>query len=169
MKIEISIISILFCLCNVIIAQNSENKKIKKNLLFLEIGGSGGYGSVNYEYLVKKNNKLKLSTRIGISSYRLTDYTNELNPDLVIPIAVNTYYGSKNNIDLGIGQTFTSIVYADNENYQPKRRIQFNTNLFIGYRYQSETGFLFKIGYAPIIENQKMFRHWASLTLGYNF
>lgn len=165
----ILIILILLCFSNVIVAQDSEKEKIKKNLLFIEVGGAGGYGSINYEYLVKKINKLKFSARIGLSTYHLNDYTNEFNPEIIMPIGVNAYYGSKHNIDVGLGQTITSLVYAGNKNYQPKRRTRLNTNLFIGYRYQGKKGFLFKIGYAPIIENQTMFRHWASLTLGYNF
>lgn len=163
------IILILLCFNNVTVAQDSEKEKIKKNLLFIDVGGAGGYGSINYEYLVKKINKLKFSARVGLSTYHLNDYTNKFNPEIIVPIGVNAYYGSKNNIDVGLGQTITSIVYADNKNYQPKRRTRLNTNLFIGYRYQSKKGFLFKIGYAPIIENQKVFRHWALLTLGYNF
>lgn len=163
------IILILLSLSNVIISQNSEKDTIKKNLLFVEVGGAGGYGSVNYEYLVKKINKLKFSAKIGLSTYHLNDYTNKFNPEIIIPIGINAYYGKKHNIDVGLGQTITSIVYADNKKYQPKRRTQLNTNLFIGYRYQGEKGFLFKIGYAPIIENQTMFRNWTSLTLGYNF
>lgn len=86
-----------------------------------------------------------------------------------MPIGVNSYYGEKHNIDIGLGQTITSIIYADNKKYQPKRRTRLNTNLFIGYRYQSGKGLLFKLGYAPIIEIQRMFRNWASLTVGYNY
>jgi hypothetical protein len=163
------IVLIFFCFSKLVISQNSEKETIKKNLLFVEVGGPGGYGSVNYEYLVKKINKLKFSTKIGLSTYHFNDYTNKLNPEIIIPIGINTFYGGKHNIDVGLGQTITSIIYADKKEYKPKRRAQLNTNLFIGYRYQYEKGFLFKIGYAPIIENQTMFRNWASLTIGYNF
>ena len=160
---------ILLCISNVIIAQDSEKKKIKKNLLYIEIGGAGGYGSVNYEYLAMKLNKLKFSAKVGLSTYRLYDYTNEFNPEIIVPIGLHFYYGDKHNIDLGLGQTITSVVYADNKTYQPKRQARLNTNLFIGYRYQGGKGLLFKIGYAPIIEIQRVFRNWASLTLGYNY
>lgn len=67
---------ILLCLSNVIIAQDSEKESIKKNLLFIEVGGAGGYGSINYEFLVKKINKLKFSAKVGLSTYHLYDYTN---------------------------------------------------------------------------------------------
>jgi len=162
------IIFILLCFSNVTIAQNSENNRTK-NALFIELGGYGGYGSINYEYLVKKINKLKLSARIGLSTYNLNDYTNKFNPDVIIPIGINAYYGLKHNIDIGLGQTITSVIYVDNQDYQPKREQRLNTNLSIGYRYVGERGFVFKIGYAPIIENQKMFRHWSLVAFGYTF
>lgn len=141
----------------------------KKNTIFIEVGGYGGYGSINYEYLVKKINKLKLSVRTGLSTYHLNDYTNKFNPDIIIPLGINAYYGSKHNVDIGLGQTITRIIYADNKDYQPKISHGLNTNLFIGYRYEGGKGFLFKTGYAPVIENQKRFRHWALLGFGYTF
>ena len=168
-KIIFSILAFIY-FSNLIVAQSTEKEKRTKNLVFIEAGGSGGYGSINYEYLAKKINKLKLSVKIGLSSYHLNDYTNKFNPDIIIPIAINAYYGSKHNIDFGLGQTITNVVYADNSDYQPKRTNNFNTNLSIGYRYQKEAGgIMFKIGYAPIIENNNMFRHWFLLAFGYTF
>lgn len=168
-KIVFSIL-VFICISNLTVAQNAENQKKTRNLLFFEAGGSGGYGSINYEYLVKKIDKLKLSVRIGASSYHLNDYTNKFNPDIVIPIVINAYYGIKHNIDFGLGQTITNIVYADNSDYKPKRKNNFNTNLSIGYRYQKEEGgIMFKIAYAPMIENNYMFRNWFLLAFGYAF
>ena len=163
------IIFLLLLVSNLVVAQNSENEKIKKNLLFIDIGGPGGYGSVNFGYQIKKINKLKFSSRVGLATYRLFDFNNNFNPDIIIPLGINVYFGSKSNIDFELGQTISSIVYAEKNNYQPRRRTRLNTNFFIGYRYQSKKGFLYKVGYAPLIENQKIFRHWASLTIGYNF
>lgn len=164
------IISIIICIGNWVIAQNSEIQKNARHLIFIEIGGSGVYGSLNYEYLVKKINRLKLSARIGASTYHLNDYTNEFNPDVIIPLTINAYYGTKHHIDFGLGQTITSIVSANNSDYQPERINSFSTNLSIGYRYQKETGgMMFKGGYSPIIENNNEFNHWLYLGLGYTF
>ena len=154
---------------NLAVAQNSEKDNSHRHTLFIEAMGYGGYGSVNYEYLVKKIHKLKFSVRTGLSTYHLNDYTNKFNPDVIIPVGINVYYGTKHNIDFGLGQTITSIIYANNLDFQPKRLNALHTNLSIGYRYEGEKGFLFKIGYAPIIENQKTFRHWALLDFGYTF
>lgn len=165
----ILIILILLSFSNATVAQNSVKEETKKHTLFIEAGGYGGYGSINYEYLVKKIDHLKFSIRTGFSTYNLNDFTNSFNPDIIIPVGINAYYGSKHNIDVGLGQTITSVIYADDKNYQPKRNYRLHTNLSIGYRYQGKKGFLFKIGYAPIIEEQKTFRHWASLAFGYTF
>ena len=164
------IILIILYSHNLLVAQSIENDKESKNLIFIEAGGFGGYGSINYEHLVKKINKFKFSTRIGLSTYHLNDFTNRFNPDIIIPISINVYYGTQHNIDFGLGQTITNIVYANNIDYQPTRINNFNTNLSIGYRYQKETnGIVFKIAYSPVIENNKMFRHWFLLSFGYSF
>ncbi|OQX75219.1 MAG: hypothetical protein B6D61_10860 [Bacteroidetes bacterium 4484_249] len=170
MKITIYISFLFLFFQYSVLAQNTEEIDIAKSLIFIEAGGSGGYGSVNYEYLLKSINKIKLSVRIGFSTYHITDYTNSFNPDILIPIAVNAYYGLNHNIDFSIGQTISNIVYADNFDFQPKRKNSFNTNLSLGYRYQKETGgFMCKIAYSPIIENNKTYRNWISLSLGYAF
>ena len=170
MKIKILFIIICIFINNLIVAKNTETLKKARNFVFFEVGGSGGYGSINYEYLVKKIKKLKLSVRVGASSYHLNDYTNKFNPDVIIPITINAYYGTKHNIYFGLGQAITSIVYANNSDYKPKRTNNSNTNLSIGYRYQKEVGgIMFKIGYASIIENNNMFRHWFLLAFGYTF
>ncbi len=151
-------------------AQRIEAYEYPRSLMSIEIGGSGGYGSINYEYLLKKINKVKISVKIGISTYNLNDYLNKFNPDIIVPIAVSGYYGFNHNIELGVGQTITNIVYADKLNYKPNRVNNFNTNLTFGYRYHEEIGGLvFKIAYAPIIENNKVFKHWGVLALGYTF
>jgi len=163
---------VLLIFWNKSIAQNSvrENENMSKHLLFIEAGGYGGYGSVNYEYLVAKINKFKFSTRAGFSTYHLNDYTTNFNPDLVFPLGVNVYFGTKHNLDLGLGQTIASIVYADNLTYEPNRTVNFNSNFSIGYRYQKTDGrLMLKVAYAPIIEANKMFTHGALLDFGYAF
>ena len=139
------------------------------NLFFIEAGGQGGYGSINYERLIKKNGELHFSARIGLSTYHLQDYTNRFNPDVIIPASLNSYYGNKHNIDLGIGLTFTSIIVAGKTYIETTRKNSFYPSLSVGYRYQKETGgLIFKIGYSPIFENN-FFRHWFYIATGYGF
>ncbi len=139
----------------------------KKKLIFIELGGAAGYGSINYEILFKKINKIKLSTRLGLSSYRLKDFENVFNPDIIVPISINTYYGNNHHIDFSFGQVFTSTVHADRIDYKPKRINNISTSLSIGYRFQKEvSGFMCKIAYSPLLQNNNKFRHWISLAFG---
>lgn len=166
----ILIILVIFCLSSLTRAQSSEKVELAKHLVFVEVGGYGGYGSVNYEYLVKKVNNFKFSARVGLSTYHLYDYTNSLNPDIIIPIGINGSFGSNHNVDFGIGQTISSTVSVDKLNYKTKRNSTLNTNFSIGYRYQKEAGgILFKMAYSPIIEENKIFTHWALVAVGFSF
>jgi hypothetical protein len=153
-----------------LVAQYIEDKNYSKSLVFVEAGGFGGYGSLNYEHLLKKINKVKVSVRVGLSTYNLMDFSHKFNPDIIVPIAVNGYYGSTHHVDFSLGKTITHIVYTDKSNYQPARSHSFNSNLSVGYRYQKEEGgLLFKIAYTPMLENNQMFRNWGALAMGYAF
>ena len=159
---------ILFCFCFSAIAQIEIIGK--KNLMFLELGGAAGYGSVNYELLVKKLQKMKLSARVGLSSLKFRDFQNEFNPDIIVPISINTYFGYNHHIELGVGQVFSSIIYADKVNFEPRRRNNLSTNISIGYRFQKEApGTVFKIAYTPIIQNNRVFTNWFSAAIGQFF
>ena len=159
---------ILFCFCFSAIAQIEIIGK--KNLMFLELGGAAGYGSVNYELLVKKLQKMKLSARVGLSSHKFRDFQNEFNPDIIVPISINTYFGYNHHIELGVGQVFSSIIYADKVNFEPRRRNNLGTNISIGYRFQKEApGTVFKIAYTPIIQNNRVFTNWFSAAIGQFF
>lgn len=159
---------ILFCFCFSAIAQIEIIGK--KNLMFLELGGAAGYGSVNYELLVKKLQKMKLSARVGLSSHKFRDFQNKFNPDIIVPISINTYFGYNHHIELGVGQVFSSIIYADKVNFEPRRRNNLSTNISIGYRFQNEApGTVFKIAYTPIIQNNRVFTNWFSAAIGQFF
>ena len=159
---------LLLCFCFSATAQIEPVEK--KNLIYLELGGAAGYGSINYELLVKKIKKMKLSARVGLSSYKLKDFQNEFNPDIIVPISINTYYGYNHHIEFGLGQVFTSIIYLDKVNFEPSRRNNFSTNLSIGYRFQKEVpGTICKIAYSPIIQNNSLLTHWFSVAVGQFF
>lgn len=161
-----SFIIILFCFSANAQIQPIGNKKI----IFIELGGAAGYGSINYELLVKKIKKMKLSARIGLSSYKFKDFQNKFNPDFIVPISINTYYGYNHHIEISFGQVITSIIYADNVNYQPTRINNLSTNISFGYRFQREVkGTMFKIAYTPIIQNKSTLTHWFSVAVGQFF
>lgn len=147
----------------------SQEDSIAKHQVYLEGGGSGGYGSLNYERIVHAKNKYSLALRFGIGTYHVTDYTNKLNPDIILPIMVNAYYGQNHKMELGVGQSFISVVQHD-ANFKADRVSNLNTLFSIGYRYQKSTGgILFRFAYTPIIEYNKHFRNWFGISIGYTF
>ena len=159
---------IILCFCFSATAQIKPN--YKRKLIFIELGGAAGYGSINYELLVKKIQQMKLSARIGLGTYKFKDFQNEFNPDIIVPISINAYYGRNHHIEFDLGQVFTSIIYADNINFEPSRRNNVSTNISIGYRFQKDLpGTIFKITYTPIIQNNSILTHWFSAAVGQFF
>ncbi|MBK7031060.1 MAG: hypothetical protein IPH45_18480 [Bacteroidales bacterium] len=92
--------------------------KIKQNMIYLEAGGMGGYGSINYERFVFIRQHLAFSVRAGFSTVHWRDFTNTINPDLLFPIAINACLGNDHKLEMGIGQTFTSIIQASPNDFQ---------------------------------------------------
>ena len=147
----------------------SQQDSIAKNQVYIEGGGSGGYGSLNYERIVHAWSNYRIALRFGIGTYHVIDYTNKLNPDIILPIMVNTYYGLNHKMELGVGQSFISVVQHD-ENFKANRVSNLNTLFSIGYRYQkSSGGILFRFAYTPIIEFNHQWRNWFGVSIGYTF
>jgi len=166
-RLFIVILSILFS--HETWSQN-DSTKIVGNILYIEIAGVGGYGSINYERVMHCKKNMMFTMRCGISTYHIVDFTNKLNPDIIIPFALNGIYGQNHKIELGVGETFSNIIHADINDLKPKRMTNFHTILSIGYRYQKNTGgIIFRCTYTPIFEFNRYYRHWAGISLGYSF
>ena len=147
-----------------------DSLRISRNLIYLEAAGAGGYGSVNYEKVLFGKKNLMFALRLGLGSYHIMDYTNKFNPDILIPLFVNAYYGKNHKIELGAGQIVANIAHVGYTDDKPTRTTNFHTGLSIGYRYQKNTGGIFsRYAYTPIIEFNKTFRHWVGVSFGYSF
>ncbi|MFT7603777.1 MAG: hypothetical protein ACI8VT_001345 [Saprospiraceae bacterium] len=143
---------------------------IDRNVIFIEVAGVGGYGSINYERVIYCKKYLMIAMRCGIGTYHIVDYTNEFNPDILIPLTINGFYGQNNKIELGVGKIFSNIVHADLIDFKPKRITNFHTILSIGYCYQKNTGgIVLRCAYTPIFEFNRFLRHWAGVSFGYSF
>jgi len=154
---------------NMTFSQN-DSTHIAHNILYIELAGVGGYGSINYERVVFFKNKMMFGMRCGISSYHINDYSNTFNPDIVIPLSINAYYGKNHKAEIGVGETISNIVHADFANFKPKRETKFHTIFSIGYRYQKNAGgIFFRCTYTPIFEFNKYLRHWAGISFGFSF
>ncbi|WP_159038499.1 hypothetical protein [Brumimicrobium mesophilum] len=143
---------------------------VHPNIIYFEAGGTCGYGSLNFERLLPFKNNFQVSGRIGITTIKIQDYNQKLNPDVLIPFGLKAFYGVEHKIQLGIGQVFANTVRSDSDTQKMVRQTNFHTYFSIGYRYQKEGArFLFGINYTPFIEFQETFRHWGGLTIGYSF
>jgi hypothetical protein len=149
---------------------NLDHSTSKKNSIYIELLGIGGYGSLNFQREFIQVKKVKIGFRLGLSTYNITDFTTQFNPDIIIPFAIHAQYGNKNNIELGLGQVITNIVETNPISFTPERTTAIHANFTIGYRYQKpEGGFIFRINYSPIIESYQAYKHWGGLSFGYAF
>lgn len=150
-------------------SQSNEEKNYK-NSCYLELFGIGGYASINYERLFWVENKLKSGLRSGFSIHNLKDFRGKLNPDLTFPFSFLVFYGSKHNIEAGIGATITSTTSANLPKNEPERFTGLHPNLTIGYRYQKTDGrFIFRANYSPVLQYLKKYTHWGGVSAGYAF
>lgn len=158
-----------FCLFTLYLF-SQEKIENSKNNIFIEAGGPGGYGSINYEYLFDLNQKIKFSGRVGLGTYKIIDFKNSFNPDITMPLSVSCFYGGNHNLELGIGETFSSIVYVNSPTFEVSRSTMLNTFFILGYRYQKEiNGLMFRIAYTPVLEQNVLFKNWLGISIGKTF
>jgi len=140
---------------------------VRKNKTYLEALGVGGFGSINYERKIFQINYCKFNLRTGIGSFHLIDFENKLNPDFVIPLGIHTHFFNYYQLEVGLGQTLSSIVVFDDGK---SRNYQFNTYFHIGlFKEFSSIPLFYKIAYTPIIEANKRYKHWGAISLGIKF
>lgn len=161
---------ILSLLCGSGIALSAQNRN-----LFLELGGSGGLGSLNYEkWIPLKPHKhtgfyghecpdpiLRYTLRGGIG---LTPVDKDNGWVIVLPLMANIVFGQESmehriEIGAGVAPSFTT-----------KGNWFIKSPLFLGYRYQpNEKPFFIRAGYTPIIGwlVDYNWQHWAGISIGY--
>lgn len=132
--------------------------KIRHHSVFLELGGSAGLYSFNYEHKLALFENTKLALGSGFSFYRIganvdgtgTKYTNmvEITP------AVNLLFGRKSHL------------FEAGGSYMAHLQL---TMFRAGYRYQSsKSGFLFRAGLTPVLAGTDILP-WGGLSFGYSF
>ena len=151
-----------FCL---LIPETGFSQGNYKNGLFLELGGNGYYGSINYE----RTNSKGINARVGIFC---------LNPKdpIVLPLTVGKVFGGgKHHFEIAGG-----FVLAGNANEgvtSSTERFVYLTG-FVGYRYQvMHKRFFFRAGFTPLWELYDNFTEerpgpfypWGGIGGGYRF
>ncbi len=148
---------ILFSLLTSI--NHAQENTSKQRTIFLELGGSAGLESFNYEKEFKSINNLSLRYRSGFS-YAPIDKNN--GSSLIFPLMIHGLIGKKNHkLELGFGQGITITT-----------RLHFFslTTPAIGYRFESpESNWIFRASYTPLISYliDFQYQHWAGLSVGY--
>ncbi len=127
----------------------------KKNAIFLEAGGNGLYGSLNYEKQV--TTKPGLGARIGIGFY--SQYTSWV----TIPVAINYLFRIKDStsfIDAGFGVTWT-----DHDEKSDGGLYYFNFVPSIGFRRHTLKYYMWRISVTPVV-NKYGLVPWIGVSIG---
>lgn len=130
------------------IYEYSEIKNENKRNIFLELGGSGGFFSINYEKMLKEVVGLRVG--VGLAAYALS-----------FPITINILTNPKSNHHIEIGGGIIILSVGE--------RSGITSTLNIGYRYQpKKAGLLLKLSYSPIFfEDENL--NWFGLGIGYTY
>lgn len=127
--------------------------------IYLEIAGTGGLGSINYEKIYMPENNISYSLRTGFSMAPI-DKNNGV--ALIFPVMINGIYGqNKHKLEFGLGQSFT---------LSTKGHVFIMGVSNLGYRLEpSAKSYFFRFTYTPIISYLIDFQwqHWAGVSIGY--
>lgn len=152
---------LIFCKLFFVSAQKDS---LKTKSVLIEFGGSGGYGSLQFEHKFFSLKKHQLSYRIGFSTYKLIDFEQKFNPDLIFPLCLSYYFGTKHQVEIGTGLNFVSIPVL--ESFEKKRQNSISGHALIAYRIETHKNWIYKIAFTPLFEKEKTFRPWFGVSFG---
>jgi hypothetical protein len=136
----------------------------KKNDIYLEAGGNGLFGSVNYEHQFTK--QPGLGARIGVGFYTENAFY------LTIPVGINYLFKLKTDksfIDAGIGATWTRIdgkLFGDSKNSSGDHFVNFIPS--IGYRRHTAKDMMWRISLTPAANKYGLVA-WLGASIGKRF
>lgn len=128
---------------------------------FLEVAGSGGLGSLNYERPFLQKNNSTFTGRVGFSIAPI-DKNNGFG--LVFPVMANVMIGKNaHKLEAGLGQGIT---------FTTKGSFFVRTTAALGYRYQpAEKRIFYRVTYTPLISYLIDFQveQWFGASIGFTF
>ena len=160
MKKSIFFFVFLIAVSTSLIAQQNNKTFDRKNAVYLEIGGSAVWYSLNYEYRIPFQINQRLALSGGLSVIPVD------NSNFIGTISANYLIGYKNIFELGISPAY---IFTNSELLMSAR---------IGYRYESDKGFLFRAGFSPVYgqfilagseDGTKGILPWGYISFGYAF
>ena len=151
-----------FALCTVTLCFGQST--FKKNDIYLEAGGNGLFGSVNYERQLTK--EPGLGARIGVGFYSEKAFY------LTIPVGINYLFKLKNEksfIDAGLGAIWTRIdgkLLGDSKDSNGDHFVNFVPS--IGYRRHTASDIMWRISVTPVA-NKYGLVPWIGASIGKRF
>lgn len=157
----LSIITLLFLS---IISFGQEEIKVEntipKKAVYFELGGNGGFYSVNYDRIIFSRKTVHLSLRVGFAVY---PNVGSITETYLFPIEVNFIMGKQNHfIELGLGQVIAAV--KDNEKFEMFR---YNT-LKVGYKYVSKRRLFLRVGAVAHVQESDS-SIWPGIGIGKAF
>jgi hypothetical protein len=125
-----------------LISINAFSQQEYRNSLFLEVGGSGYVGSINYERTTTKG----INARIGFFCLDPRDF-------IVIPLTVGKSFGNgKHKFEVATGLTLARNADAFFRGNVKVTGLFVLLTGFVGYRYQVvNKRFMFRAGFTPVM------------------
>ncbi len=156
-KRRILILLIPWIFCNPVMAFKMPRQY--RHSVDLELGGTGGLGSLNYENTFYPQKYHHLAWRIGMSAAPI-DKNN--GTGVVIPLGIVARFGVAHQWEFGITQGYTVTT---------KLAGFVRGGAILGYRFQGfDSKFYYRIAYTPIFSYlvDFQYQHWAGIGFGYN-
>lgn len=167
----------------------AQNLPIKKNSIYLELGGNSVFYSVNYDRLIKLTNQIKLAPRVGLMYWPINNIKDNVDySNLRIPLELNALWAktpkSKSFAEIGIGLSLIGMYggYKLHFTGEVNRFTKFArvSTFRLGFRHQKPTGgFMYRAGLVvPVTQDQfsssrvgddLFLRLYAGFSLGYTF
>lgn len=127
--------------------------------VFLELGGTGGLGSINYERKFFDKEKLDITWRLGLTALPI-DKNNGVS--IIFPATLQAIHGKGPHFfetGIGLGTTVTT-----------KGSFYARMTPIVGYRFeQPKKKLFFRITYTPFVSFifAPQYQHWAGVSLGW--
>lgn len=155
---------LIFCFAfNLSYSQKSDRKH---NNVFIEIGGTAIYGSINYERNFYLNDKFGSSLSIGILPINAEHlYGVDFFP--IMPMRANAFY-EQNKHKYVLGFSVFPVRELTENPEKLEYFINYNHSFFLGYRYTYPNN-RFNVGFSlnPIIDSTGILIPWVGFQIGY--
>ena len=140
------------------------SQETKPRTYFIEAGGSGGFGSLNFDKEFSIRAHYRWSYRLGAGYSPGASWKGKIPVIIIFPTLINFLYGKqKHFLEAGAGQGLA---------FNTQGAIYSRLTLNAGYRFQKkEGGFFLRIVYSPLISfmYDRQWEHWAGIGIGFTF